>query len=408
MLSESRRLAPQGEGASPSVSGGLESIIWVTLATFVVYAVGTCGVSTGLNCHTQFALQLLKGSLALGQNLGTTEVARAHGQVFMVYGPGPSLLLLPFVAIFGATVNQTLASALFGAIAVGLWWGFLGKFGVSTASRRWLTVLFAVGTPFAYSAAYNGNNWFITASTGVLFLMGALYAQACDRPGIAGFLAGMAPLCRYPMLLLAPAIGLFGAIAKAERWRDVRWNGRQLVAFAIGTAIPLGILSLYNWARFGSFTDEGYKALLATDPADDFGRKPEFGLQYLAHNLQHYLLTPPELVHHFPWVLPGQFGTSMLLTTPSYLLLLWANWRRPLNQVAIVACAAVQTVYWLYFTDGVVQFGMRYTVDYLPLVLLVVATSTAERFGRLAQVLTVLGVLIEIWGFATWRLMGWG
>jgi hypothetical protein len=97
----------------------------------------------------------------------------------------------------------------------------------------------------------------------------------------------------------------------------------------------------------------------------------------------------------------------MFLAFPALLLLPLARWRMPLVQVSFACLAVVQAMYWVFIGDGRGQFGMRYTTDYLPLVMILLISALGTRFGRFAQILTVLGFLVEIWGMVTWRANGW-
>ncbi|MBI6546232.1 MAG: hypothetical protein HY692_05525 [Cyanobacteria bacterium NC_groundwater_1444_Ag_S-0.65um_54_12] len=383
-------------------------VILVGFFTFVFYALATAGQSTAWNAHTQLARAILAGAFSLSEPYGTHELIRdTAGHVYIAYGPTAAFLLLPLVAIFGPAANQTLFSALFGALAVALWWATLGRLGVARQSQRWLTFLFAAGTPFAYYAAENGNNWAITHCVASLCLMAALYALVTEHAAWGGFFLGMAAISRNPVLLLAPVLLIFMLGRDAEGWRTIRYDWRKIGRFGLGIGIALAIAAYYNWERFGSVLENGYAQLLLTDPISAQGSKPTFALAYLAHNVPFYLFSPPVWLGKFPWFGPSGVGMSMLLATPVLWLLPWANYRKPSNLAALLGISVVQIFYWLFIGDGRGQFGMRYTTDYLPMVLLLVAAITRERFGVPAMVLTIMGVLVEIWGFITWHAMGW-
>lgn len=385
----------------------------VLALSFAAYGLATLGARTPWNAHTHLAWAILNGSYALPPPYGTSElIPDAMGRQFVAYGPTPAILLMPFVAVLGRDlVNQTLVSAFLGAIAVTLWWAFLGRMDVSPRSRTWLTVLFAAGTPFAYYAAQNGNNWAITHSVAVLGVMAAFFLARSGRPGWAGLCFGLAVLSRNPVILATPAV-LFVALApKAESWREagreIRANWPALATFALGAAVAFALGGYYNWERFGSPLDNGYARVLERDPATDFGRKPIFSLAYVWNNLRFYLLEPPGRLPGFPWFGPQGHGMSMFMATPALLLLFFVNYRKPLHLVSLASILAIQAFYLAYYWNGAGQFGMRYTTDYLPLLMLLVAGLTATRFGPGAIALTLLGMVVEVWGFATWHFMGW-
>ncbi len=380
----------------------------VGLLTFVIYAVASLGKSTGWNAHSRLAWAMLHGSFSLSPPYGTWElITDAAGHHFIAYGPTASFLLLPFVWLFGAATNQTLVSCLFGAVAVAFWWAYLEQAGTTLSARSWLTILCAGGTSFFFYAAQDGGNWGIPYTVAILGLMVALWAGSVRRPLLAGLATGAAIMSRNPELFLVPAIAMQLLAPDAESWREVRIDWPKLVRFAVGLAILGAILAYYNWARFGSVFDNGYQRLWLTDPLGDFGRRPLFSLAYAAHEIPFYLTAPPIWLGRFPWLGAGQAGLSMLLVTPVLWLLPFVNYRKPANLVALACALAVQALYFVFAGDGRNQFGMRYTLDYLVMVLLLVTSLTRERFGLGPRVLTVLGILVEIWGFVSWHAMGW-
>lgn len=389
--------------------------VWarVLAITFIAYALATLGARTPWNAHTHLAWAILNGSYAVPPPYGTGELIHdVTGRRFVAYGPTPAILLMPFVAVLGReAINQTLMSAFFGAVAVTLWWAFLGKMDVSARSRTWLTVLLAAGTPFAYYAAQNGNNWAITHSVAVLCVLATFLLCRTGHPGWAGLFFGLAVISRNPVLLMAPAV-LFVALApKASTWREawgqIRAGWPVVATFAFGASVAFALGGYYNWERFGSPLDNGYGRVLANDPATDFGRKPIFSLAYVWDNVKFYFLQPPGRLDKFPWFGPQVHGMSMVIATPALLLLPFVNYRKPVNLVALLCLGAIQVFYFAYYWGGAGQFGMRYTTDYLPLVMLLVASLTAARFGPAAILVAVLGILVEIWGFATWHFMKW-
>ena len=381
----------------------------VFAVVFVVYALATLGRRTLWITHTSLAWSILNGTFSLMEPFGTTElIPDIPGKIFVAYGVTPSLFLAPFVAIFGRGINQTLACAAFGALAVAAWWAYLGRLpGIHSRSRTWLTVLFAAGTPFFFYSVYDGNNWAITHVVGGLCLMAAFAFSQSGHPGWAGLLFGLAVLSRNAILYLAPVMVLLVTAATAPAWREIRWDWRKLGLFAIGAAISLCYGAYYNWERFGNPFENGYNILLTHDPIADFGRRASFALEYAQRNIPFYLFHGPARLDKFPWYGPEIWGLGIFYATPALILAALADWRKPLHQVALICALAVQGLYFLFVGDGRTQFGMRYSLDYLPVMMLLIAAGTAHRFGRLPIILTVAGILVEIWGLVTWHAMGW-
>jgi uncharacterized membrane protein len=113
-------------------------------------------------------------------------------------------------------------------------------------------------------------------------------------------------------------------------------------------------------------------------------------------------------------MMPDAIGTSILLTSPAFLLapLAW----RPLRHLrvdrvtvgATIAVLAIATVNLMHFSQGWVQFGYRFSNDFVPFALLLVALG-ASRLNRLWPVVLLIAVsiVVNFWG-TTWGVaLGW-
>ena len=116
-----------------------------------------------------------------------------------------------------------------------------------------------------------------------------------------------------------------------------------------------------------------------------------------------------------PLAIPEATGTSILLTSPAYLLGLLA-WR-PLRNLEIdratagatIAVLAIAVVNLMHFSQGWVQFGYRFSNDFAPFALILVALG-ASRLGRwwpLLAVLVALSIVVNFWGVMWGVILGW-
>ncbi len=197
---------------------GLSAQVWahaVSLAPHYVY----------------LAYSLLHRHVDLIQLPPTTyDLLHINGQWFVAGSPMPSILMLPFVAIFGVGFSDVLFSVVLGAIDVALVYSLLGIFtnhgdpagparhepkhrlqecsappwSISESARRWITLLFALGTPFWYLASL-GTYWF-TAHVVVVFftLLATREALTRQRWFLVGLWLACAGFARPTALFLAP------------------------------------------------------------------------------------------------------------------------------------------------------------------------------------------------------------
>lgn len=78
------------------------------------------------------------------------------------------------------------------------------------------------------------------------------------------------------------------------------------------------------------------------------------------------------------------------------------NWRRWLTRCCWLAVALVLVPFMAYYNTGWYQFGYRFALDFMPVLIILLAMGLERfqaSFGRTApRVLIVIGVLCNLWG----------
>ena len=112
-----------------------------------------------------------------------------------------------------------------------------------------------------------------------------------------------------------------------------------------------------------------------------------------------------------PIALPRDIGMSILLTSPAYLLAVPAliGHRSRLVAGAFLAVVAIAFVNLLHFSQGWVQFGYRFSNDFVAFALPLVAVGMQRRggVGLLAFWLIAASVAINLWGVIWGNVQGW-
>jgi hypothetical protein len=331
------------------------------------------------------------------------EATTFHGRRYVAYGVGPSLLMLPFVAIWGLNFNQCFFGSLLAALAVSLWWAILGQLEIYGERRIWLTLLMGLGSPlWFYGAHASGSVWtlmHLTALFGVV--LGLWDATGGKRGWVAGLGLGLAVLSRQPVLLSLPFF--LGMLWDGDNWGETL---RKEGWFAVALGAALAFQGYYDFARFGNPFDNGYARVVGATPWNSWGL---FSVKYLRQNLRAYFFNFPARMPKFPWFDPGLWGFSVYISMPAIFLVLAADYRKRVNLLALSAIVAIQGLYLVYYWSGIAQFGDRYSMDYLPFVMLLAAMAVKERRWLRWPLIavTVAGAVVEIWGIAWFTLHGW-
>jgi hypothetical protein len=328
---------------------------------------------------------------------------------YVSFPPLPAILLLPVVTVFGLSTLDALFWVLFaglGPMVLFLVLRLLRESGQSERSLRddlLLTSLFAVGSVY-YFVAVQGTVWFaahVVATTFVCLYL--LFSFGMRRPTAAGFALALAFLCRPATLLLAPFF-LFHAISapKEPNGQNSSAQARVLQAstmFALPLALIVAATMWYNAARFADPFEFGHRFLqIRWRPRiETWGL---FSTHYLPRNLTVFLLSVPWWMPTSPFVRISRHGLALWFSTPN---LLWSLWPKKFDATTLALWAgvlptAICTL--LYQNTGWIQYGYRFSLDYLPLLFVLVALS-GRRFGVAFLCCAFFAIVVNTFGAVT-------
>lgn len=329
-----------------------------------------------------------------------TELVPHAGKHYVVYPPMPAVMMLPGVAVLGTRFSSSAFSIALAALCVGLTDCLLRRLGFPKPVSAWVTVLFGFGTTFWYTSL-TGSSWYLAHVVGVLFLLLALLeAFGKKRALLIGLLLGAAVLARLPMVMATP---FFCYVAG----RGERAKIRRITLLLLGLGVCIGLNMWYNWLRYRTVFDVGYY-LIPGVLEEPWYRQGIFDLSYLPRNLYALLFQPPLLSQQFPYLIPTTFGLALFFSTPALLLMFCAPLDR-FHVAVAVAALLVALPSLLHGFPGATQFGNRFSLDYTPFLLVLVATGLGAAVSRRARALIVLSCLISLWGlrYATWIEPAW-
>jgi len=385
-------------------SGGLRKAgipLLIVLAVFTVYFLSN---STPLQWYKHYVYQsqaFLEGRADLqGFPDFYHDLVTHEGKFYLASPPVPAVVLLPAVALWGTDTDQVRISMLIGAVNVALAWVLLGRLGVSSRKRWLLTALFGLGTVH-WEVATHGTTWFFAEIVAVFFLLLSLIEfYGKRRVFLVGLLLGFAVLSRLPILM--------GSIFFLAMLHKEGGFPRRHAGFLAGLALPLAFLGFFNFIRFGSPVETGYLAhSYAAYFAADIEKYGYFSLHYVPKQLYTLLLMPPEYIDHFPFFRPSPEGMSILLTTPAVLYAFRAKCSQPANLWLGLAVLAILLPTVLWFSTGWVQFGYRYSLDFLPFVLILIAAGMGDRTTKTMIAVVALSIAVNLWG-TLWSVhLGW-
>ncbi len=331
----------------------------------------------------------------LGVTSGGTalaEIVPYNGNFYVVYPPMPAVLLLPFVAVFGTNFDQGLISILLACLCVAAVWFMLKKTGINGKKAIWLTALFGFGTCFWFIASV-GSSWYIEHVSAVLFLtLAIVFALYKKSAFLVGLLLGFAFLSRLPVILSFP----FFLLLIYDQNSEGKPRLKQAAYFLFGLGILVGVYELYNFGRWGVFSDLGY-SLIPGIPQDPYFTSGIFNISYIPRHIYAILFQGPILLNGFPYFEPNWMGLGLFFTTPVFIYIFKGPWNR-LSKYAALAVVCILPILITHGTVGFTQFGYRFSLDFTPFLMLLLAKGMGENLGRGEKALIILSILVNLWG----------
>ena len=179
---------------------------------------------------------------------------------------------------------------------------------------------------------------------------------------------------------------------------------RSLIFLLLPIIFSIGMLSLYNFRRFHSVFDSGYTHNVSVLDKDYLNYKEGFfSLKHIPANLYLLLFKAPEpvlkervqFVLRFPYLKVNDIGMAIWFTSPLFIYLLKAR-RASYTISATIGIFTLMIPSLVYFGLGTSQFGYRYSLDFLPLLFLILLTGFRGELPSLAKILITFGIVFDI------------
>lgn len=350
-----------------------------------------------LNLYVHQAKAFLQGQIEIPQYYH--DVAIYNGRFYSYAPPFPALVLMPFVAIFGvAATKGTLISIALSVLNIIILKRIFKKLGISAESIPWLLASFFLGTGYWFCVCRSFGVWYFGHVVAITCMFLAINETLGKGRGfLAGLFLGMAFLSRQ--LFIYSIFFLGAALWENQNMSAVKYKIGNVIKFAIAAGFCIGIYMLFNWARFGNTLDTGYTYFVL----DGFVRErvEKYGLFHPACIIFNFVnlflqgfrieFNPPlylSVKHMHPW------GTSITFASPFVFIAFWAKWKRGLLWAAWLSIVgAIIHILLLVPANFNLVNNYRYTLDFFPVLILLVALGTkrvAESLWKAAIIYSVV------------------
>lgn len=322
-----------------------------------------------------------------------------NGKYYLYWGPAPALIVAPIKLIYKQDLGDKPLTLVFLTGTL-----FFLNLVILHLHKRYFNhiphwaILAAVAfaglvnpMPYAlvegriYEAAIVAAQFFLVG--GFYFLLPALDKPTNSRLILAGTFFVLSSASRTTIL---PGVGLLSIVVLA--WAYQAQRSRMiplLLAFALPIAIGGALYGWYNHARFGAFTEFGYRYQLTSyNLHQKIGET--FAVEYIPPNLYKTLLNPLERRGAFPYIFPTRWAgpaaltnyhpkmyltfteniTGIFIGSPFALLALLA-FVKPRKDLKWILTALALAFLAVFFTLQAFFFvAMRYLLDAIPALVL--------------------------------------
>ncbi len=338
---------------------------------------------------------------------------RTDRRTYVSFPPMPAVLMMPGVAIWGMGFNDVWFTLLFAAANCALMFALLrrlseeGRSRLGTTDNLWLTLMFGIGSNHLWCSVL-GSVWFTALVVGVTFtLLYIWFALDAKHPLLAGLFLACGFATRTPILFSVVFFAGFFFFPGGRLRRD--WGIRFWRDGLLFAAVPLlvGIaLMAANEARFGSHSEFGH-TYLANGQIERIKQYGLFNVHFISRNLAAMFALVPKFMPHEPWVQISKHGLALWFTTPA---LLWLGFQRyrdepddtMVRRICFVTIAAIALPHIFYQNTGWVQFGYRFSLDYMAYLTVLLALGQ-RRLSWAFRIAVLLGVAVNVFGGVTFN-----
>jgi hypothetical protein len=386
------------------------------LGSLAAYALSSDGLLAHQSLAPHFVYQadaFLHGQLALTvpRPPNLNDWVLRDGRWYVSFPPFPALLMMPFVALFGLSFNDVTFTLFFSAANVALFYRLLRRIQPDRAGWEHATfaLIYGFGT-LAWSCGIRGEVWYTAETIGVTLTLLYLHAALGARhPILAGLAVACAAITRAPLafsavFFLFEALSPDGPVEWGRLGDPARWRAAlpKLVPYALAIGAVAVPMAWMNHARFGSFGEFGHSHLYANRVNEQIRQYGLFHFAFLERNLHDAFTRLPEIqLRPFRIGFNGE-GMSLFVTTPLFLYLLAPKQKPRLYRALWLTVALVAIPGFFYQNSGYFQFGFRFSLDYTPYLILLLALG-GRPFTGLFWLAAFAGFAVNAWGAAVFN-----
>jgi hypothetical protein len=170
----------------------------------------------------------------------------------------------------------------------------------------------------------------------------------------------------------------------------------------------------YNQVRFGSPTDTGFQTVYESYTNDllpysfyrlnhpDASHFALFDIRNVPLHIYTFFFMPPNYYPDLSIIRPSEYGLSIFLTSPAFIYAFFVTRKTWLKPACWIAIALVTVPLFMHYSQGWVQYGYRFMLDYMPFLAILTVMGFDDHQsakGRAIQIaLIAVSIASGAWG----------
>lgn len=376
--------------------------------------------TTSSNYFNYLAEAFLQGKLHLvSRPNNLSDLIFFKNKLFLYWPPVPAIILMPFVAIFGTNFSDILYTSIVGGLNCIIFYFVLNEIRKSRLikfnrkAQVLTTLFFSFGTVHFYLSLF-GRVWFTSQIFSLFFFLLSLLAifKYYNQKKTSSFYFLFSSLCLSLSFLGRNTFILAIPFYLNLIYFKEKSFFKKTILFSLTPLLIIALSGIYNFLRFGSFLENGYKYHrfnpIFLPAIEKFGF---FNLAYFPINFYYNFVNPLKFKLSFPFINPDAQGNSIFLTSPLFFYLFkikdlfkYKNKHKRLFFVSIIgSCLLMIAPSLLLFGTGWFQFGSRYLLDIIPFLILLILPLLNNFKSKLSIVLLGVSIFINVMAFFWWK-----
>lgn len=334
--------------------------------------------------------------------IGKYDTAYFNGHYYWPLGPGPAVLLLPFVYLFSLLKIffwQAYLSLALVALNFFLVFRISRRFNYQVLDALYLAYAFIFASVFIGPAAFPWS-WYFAQTVAVAMLVLSLNEFFHRRRyWLIGIFLAFALTVRITAGLGVVFFVLMILFSERHQSGGKVKQLAQLAQLAFPLSVAFLGLAIYNYWRFNSFLNSGYGLQIIHESQAILRNQGLFSWRHLGRNFYEAFLHLPILNRSYPYIQASPWGLSLFISTPYLVYLFFWKYRDKLSKFLWATIVVIAIPIFLYYGIGFRQFSYRYALDFFPFLFVLFIYNFRKRYNSLGMGLKALIIISSLLNF---------